>query len=237
MQSFTMRLDKPPFNDPAVREALKYAVDRQEMVDVAHHGYADIGNDLYGLGAPMYNSDLPQRSYDPERARSILRRAGKEDLRVRLDTSTVTPGMLESATLFVEQAKAAGITVELNKGPADSYWNTKWKNSAFSHSGWGTYALDWFYAQTLISTTVRNETSWYRPDWDARYHAARATMDPQLRTQRYADLQHELWADGGYIAHSFSDWIDGADSKVGGLRGSPAAADGWGSYRDVWLGS
>ncbi|UQA90700.1 ABC transporter substrate-binding protein [Streptomyces halobius] len=237
MQSFNMMVDQKPFTDPHVREALKLAVDRQEIVDTAYSGYADVGNDLYGLGAPLYNDDLPQRRYDPDKAKSLLRKAGKERLTVTLHTSDVTPGMLEAATLYAEQAKRAGITIKLEKSPADSYWSEVWAKKPFAQSGWGNYALDWFYGQTLLSTSDSNETGWRRRDWDKRFFAARATMDPGLRAQRYADLQQELWQDGGYIIHSFVKWIDGAHHKVGGVRGAPPASDGWGSYRDVWLGA
>jgi len=237
MQSLAMRMDTAPYNDPDVRQALQYAVDRQEIVDTVYSGYADIGNDMYGLGSPMYNSDLPQRSYDPERAKRLLRRAGKEDLHVTLHTSDVTPGWPESAALFAEQAKAAGITVELRKSAADSYWTSVWGTEPFVHAGWGTYSLDWFFGQAIVSNAENNETAWRRPGWDQRYYTARGTMDPQLRAQRYADLQHELWAEGGYVGYAFMQWIDGAASNVGGLRTGPAGAGSWGDYRDVWLGA
>ncbi|MBP2331009.1 peptide/nickel transport system substrate-binding protein [Kibdelosporangium banguiense] len=236
MQSFNMMVTAEPFTDPAVREALKLSVDRREIVDTVYAGYADVGNDLYGLGAPLYASDLPQRAYDPDRARSLLRAAGKEGLSVTLHTSDVTPGMLQAATLYAEQVKRAGITINLQQVPADSYWSTAWAKQPFTQSGWGNYALDWFYGQTVLSSAESNETAWRRPDWDQRYFQARATMDPGLRAQRYGELQRELWTDGGYIIHSFVKWIDGAHPRVGGLRGAPPASDGWGNYREIWLG-
>ena len=236
MECFTMRIDKAPFTDPAVREAMKMAVDRREIVDTVFAGYADVGNDLYGLGAPLYNDELPQRTYDPDEARALLRKAGHEDLTVTLYTSEVSPGMLEAATLYVEQAKRAGITIELQTVPADSYWSTVWAKKPLAQSGWGNYALDWFYGQTVVSTAESNETGWRRPAWDKRFIQARATMDERVRAERYAELQRELWADSGYIIHSFSKWMDGLHPRVGGLRRSPAASDGWGNYREVWLG-
>lgn len=237
MQSFNMLIDREPFTDPAVREAMKLAVDRREIVDTVYSGYAEVGNDLYGLGAPLYHDELPQRDYDPDRARSLLRKAGRDGLSVTLHTSDVTPGMLEAATLYAQQAKRAGITIRLEKVPADSYWTNVWAKKPFMQSGWGNYALDWFYGQTMLSSAQPNETGWHRPGWDKRFVTARATMDADLRARRYAELQAELWRDGGHIIHSFTKWIDGASHRVGGLRGAPAASDGWGDYRDVWLGA
>ncbi|GGM50501.1 peptide ABC transporter substrate-binding protein [Longimycelium tulufanense] len=235
--AFNMLIDREPFTDPAVREAIKLSVDRQEIVDTVFAGYGEVGNDLYGKGAPLYNDDLPQRAYDPDKARALLRKAGKEDLRVTLHTSDVTPGFVEAATLFVEHAKRAGITVELAKSPADSYWTEVWTKQPFTQTGWGNYSLDWFFGQALVSESGQNETAWRRPDWDRRFFQARATMDPALRKERYAELQRELWDEGGYVVHSFAKWIDGASPRVGGLRGATVSSDRWGSYREVWLAS
>ncbi|MGH3451065.1 MAG: ABC transporter substrate-binding protein [Haloechinothrix sp.] len=235
MQAFNMLIDRKPFDDPRVRDALKLSVDRQAIVDTAYFGYAEIGNDIYGKGAPMYNDTLPQRAYDPDRARALLKQAGQEDLPVTLHTSEVTPGFVEAAVLFAEHAKKAGIKVKVSKSAADSYWSDIYLKQPFTQTGWGNYALEWFFGQALTSDAPSNETAWRRPEWDQRFRIARATMDATLRRQRYLDLQREVWAEGGYIIHSYAKWLDGVSPRVHGFQGATVSSDDWCSYRDVWM--
>lgn len=234
--AFNMLTDREPFTDPRVREALKLSVDRQAIVDSVFYGYGEVGNDLYGKGAPMYAKGIEQRRYDPRRARALLRAAGRENLEVTLHTSEATPGFVESALLFAEHAKKAGITVRVSKSAADSYWTDVYLKQPFTQTGWGSYALEWFYGQALTSHAPSNETAWKRPAWDRRFTEARGTMDSALRARRYERLQQELWADGGYIIHSYAKWLDGVSPRVGGFTPATVASDDWCSYRDVWLG-
>lgn len=234
-QAFIVMTDQAPFDDNDVRLALKYGVDRQALVDTVFFGYGEVGNDLYGKGAPFYHDQLPQRTYDPERARSLLRKAGREGLELTLFTSDPTPGMLEAATLFAEQAKESGLRIKLHKSPRDSYWSTVYLKVPFAQTNWGSYSLDWFYAQTVLSTSPSNETGWRRPDFDRRFAEVRATMDPALKRERYFALQEALHHEGGYVIHSFAKWLDGLGPTVRGVEGTTVASNDWCSYRNAWV--
>ena len=48
--------------------------------------------------------------------KSLLKAAGREGLTITLWSSAAAPGMLNSATVFAQQAKAAGVTVNVNNG-------------------------------------------------------------------------------------------------------------------------
>ncbi|PKZ65432.1 ABC transporter substrate-binding protein [Gordonia terrae] len=234
MSSFTMRTDLAPFDDPRVREALKLSVDRQAMVDKVYYGFAEVGNDLYGKGAPFY-ADMPQRAYDPERARRLLREAGKENLVVTLHTADVSPGQLASATLFAEQAKAAGITVNLAVEPGDTYFSQVVGSKPFTQSGWWNYSLDYFYGQTLTSDAPANATAWRRPAWDATFAQARAEMDPDRRGELYREMQDELWNDSGYLIHSFALQPTGVRNTVQGITDGVPGTGQWASFTGTWL--
>ena len=114
---FTMRVDAAPFSDVRVRQALRLIVDRQQMIDQALNGFGILGNDLYSPFDPAYAKDLPQRMQDIDQAKSLLKQAGQENLAVELVTSTaVGAGAVESANLFVEQARQAGVAVQTDQG-------------------------------------------------------------------------------------------------------------------------
>lgn len=235
MSAFQMRVDTPPFDDPRVREAMRLAVDRKALVDAVYYGYAEVGNDIYGKGAPFYHDGLPQRAYDPQRARELLRAAGKENLTVTLPTADGMPGMVESATLFAEQAKAAGITIRLESVPADTYFTQVSGKAPLSQVGWWNYSLDYFYGQTMTSTSPSNGTGWKRPGWDATFAQARAAMDPGRRAELYRTLQEELWKEGGYILFGFAKSPDAVKRTVRGVPAGVPGTDDWANYAGAWL--
>ncbi|MFC8047211.1 ABC transporter substrate-binding protein [Nocardia sp. NPDC057353] len=235
MGAFQMRVDMAPFDDVRVRQAMRLAVDRQAMADALYYGYGEVGNDLYGKGAPFYHDRLPQRQYDPERARALLREAGKENLTVTLPTADGLPGQVEAATLFAEHAAKAGITIRLESVPADTYFSQVSGEQPLTQVGWWNYSLDYFYGQTATSASPSNGTGWRRPEWDATFAAARAAMDPARRAALYAELQEELWNEGGLILHSFAKRPDAARAKVGGLRDGVPGTDDWANYATTWL--
>ena len=118
MTPITMAVDLPPFDDVRVRQAFRLIVDRPQLVNVAQSGFGSIGNDLFGKGQEFYPADLPQREADIEQAKSLLKQAGAENLKVTLYSSTVVAGMLESANAFAQQAKEAGVTINVNNWTA-----------------------------------------------------------------------------------------------------------------------
>lgn len=236
MSAFQMRLDRAPFDDVRVRQALRLAIDREEIVEKVHLGYGEIGNDLYGKGAPHYASDLPQRTYDPTEARRLLKEAGKEDLRVDLHVAD-SSGMIETATLFKQHAAEAGITIDLVVSPADTYFPEVGGKEAFTYTGWWNYSLDYYYGQTTTSGAPGNDTGWERPEWDRTFAEARGALDEGRRNELYAELQEELWEEGGQIIHSFAKAPDGATTAVHGVPAGVPGTDDWASYRAAWLSS
>nr|NIS43658.1 peptide ABC transporter substrate-binding protein [Desulfuromonadales bacterium] len=61
--TFPMRTDTAPFDDVNVRLALKYAVDREALLQTVLKGFGQLGNDTPIAPANRYfNSDMPQRA-------------------------------------------------------------------------------------------------------------------------------------------------------------------------------
>ena len=83
---YTIPMDtrKAPFDDNNVRQALKYAINREEMVEKILFGYGSVGNDIpIGPGQLYYNTELEQKTYDPDKAKWHLKEAGMDSLSVR----------------------------------------------------------------------------------------------------------------------------------------------------------
>jgi peptide/nickel transport system substrate-binding protein len=219
-----MAVDLPPFQDNRVREAFRLMVNREQMVQNALGGRGRIGNDLPTPFDPDYAASLPQRPYDPDKARSLLKAAGQENLTVSLYTADAGPAMLESATLFAEQAKAAGVTVQLDKVPEDQYYSDggKFLKAAFSQDTWSFRTLPNALADAYVSAAPFNESHWRRPEWDALVRQAEQTLDPQKRKMLWFDIQKELWDQGGFIIWGFINNLDAVSSRLKGLKSSVA---------------
>src|SRR4029077_2940229 len=73
----TVFLDQDPFKDNRVRLALKLLADRPQLVSNALGGYGIVGNDVQNNFDPdkATTKDIPQRLYDPEQAKSLLKAA------------------------------------------------------------------------------------------------------------------------------------------------------------------
>ena len=110
-----MRTDTPPFDDNNVRLALKYAVDREALVQTILRGHGAIGNDHpISPATAYYASDLEQRVYDPDKAMFHLKQAGLTSLTVDLSAADAAfAGAVDAAVLYKEHAKEAGITINV----------------------------------------------------------------------------------------------------------------------------
>ena len=232
--NFTMRLDTPPFDDPKVREAFRLSIDRQKELDTIFLGNGVIGNDLHGIAYPSYNKDLPQRQYDPEKAKSLLAEAGHGD---GLDVELITGLFVPDATIFAEQAKASGINIKLKRVTPDEVYNTDlyYLKAPFGETSWGADSFEFIAPQGLFSNAPYNETAWKRPDWDKRFKDAAGTLDEAGRNEIYWALQEELYNEGGYIIYNFGDTPYAAQTNVMGLIPRPGFVYGEYHFELLWL--
>jgi ABC-type transport system substrate-binding protein len=129
-----MLCDMDPYTDQNVRNAMKHIVNRQELLDKIFFGYGQLGNDN-PVGPANYfratEDELPQREYDPEKAKYYLKQAGMSSLSVKFHAAdTGFSGSVDAGALMRESAKAAGIDIEVVREPNDGYWSNVWMNKA-----------------------------------------------------------------------------------------------------------
>lgn len=191
---------------------------------------------MYAPLDPCYPTDIPQRTQDIAKAKKLLAEAGKSNLTVELVTSPAAAGFVEAATVFTEQAKAAGVTVKINRVDPGVFYGDgylKW-----------TFAQDFWFSRNYLSQAANsglpgapyNETHWDNPKWNALIKQAMATLDETKRCALIAQAQKMEHDEGGYILWGFPNNLDAHSIRVHGLRpdksGVPLMYYG---FRSVWL--
>jgi peptide/nickel transport system substrate-binding protein len=231
---FYMQMNVAPFNSADVRQALRLSVDRKASVETALSGFGEVGNDLFGLGAPLYDSSIDQRPYDPEQAKALLRKAGAEGLSVTLNTMPGTVGNLESSQAFAEQAAASGITVNVKNWDVGKFWANIYNQVPFAQTYWN-FPPEIMIPLALVPKSPYNETHFSNPQFAKRYAEAEATVDFTKRKAIYGDLQRMQWDDSGYIIWGFIKFTDATSVRVRGIVEHPYFNLGAFQFRTWWL--
>ncbi len=128
--SFDMDTRVAPFDNPDVRLALKYALDRDDIIEKVFLGEGRKGNDNPVSQIQKFWHQMPQRDYSIEKAKEHLAKAGQETLTVDLHVAeNAFAGAIEAAVLYAEHAAPAGITINVVREAADGYWENVWLKS------------------------------------------------------------------------------------------------------------
>ncbi len=210
-----------PFASNKVREALKLLIDRKQVVENALDGHGRIGNDIPTITDPTYPSGLEQREFDPEKAKSLLKEAGKEGLDVSLATAEVYTGIFATTTLFAADAQAGGVTINLDKKPAGTYFDTTWTKVPFGVTYFGPRTAYGFTNETLLADAAQPETKWKNPAFFKLTEEIKKEGNEKLRNEMLTQMQEIVWSEGGYIIPSFPNFIAGAAKKVQSVPTSP----------------
>ena len=236
---FPMQCDAAPFNDVNVRLALKYAIDREEMVEKVLRGHGSVGNDHpIGPAYRFHDASLEQRAFDPDRAKFHLKEAGLSSLDVQLQTSSAAfSGAVDAAVLFQQSAAKVGINIDVKTEPADGYWSNVWLKSPFCMSYWnGRPTEDWMFSMVYASGASWNESHWENERFNTLLKSARVELDEDKRAAMYAEMQALCRDDAGEIIPMFSNFIDGKSDKIRhGKLANNRFLDGWKVVERWWM--
>ncbi len=231
MQAVALKIDRPPFNDPRLQQAILSGVDRQGLLDVALSGHGQVGNDLFGKGLKYYPQDLAQRERDLDLARGLLRQAAADGLEFELMTSAADPYFESAATLIAQQLGEIGIRATPRIGPAETYFSDIKKSGVAAHTRTATLPLTTFMAQRMRGDAGANNYTGYRsPEFDALFTRAMSTADEAERARLLTDAQRLTRDNSGLLVWGFSDWNVAVSSAVSGIRAAPPNSLDWARF-------
>ncbi len=212
---FTMRVDQTPFSDVNVRQALRLLVNRPQLISSALDGYAVPASDVFSPYDPDFDTAL-HRQQDIAQAKFLLKKAGQQNLTVQLVTSAVATGTVAMATVLQQQAKAAGVTINLKTVDPTTFFGPNYLHWTFSQDFYNYSPYLAQVAQSMLPTSPFNETHWHLPRYISLYQQANATANTATRKAIENELQMIDFTEGGYIIPAFIDALDAYSTKITG---------------------
>jgi peptide/nickel transport system substrate-binding protein len=207
---FIAHCNTAPFDNNDVRLALKYAMNREEMVQRILMGYGSVGNDTpINKAYPLF-SEAEQRPYDPDKAAFHFKKSG-HDGPILLRTSDVAfPGAVDAAQLYQQPFST-------------SYWG-------------GRPTQDQMFSTAYYSKADWNDTRFFNEKFDQMLIQARAELDRDKRVKLYADMNTIVRDEGGVIVPMFNDFIDATGPQVEGwVEDSSGELSGGYALSRCWL--
>lgn len=197
--------------DLRVRQALKYAIDRHQIVKEVFFGNALASADIpIPPGDAYYPKTIEPFPYDPEKARSLLKRAGYRDgVNGVLLTSAVAAGMVEIAQVIQQQSKSAGINLSVRQLPVGTYYNQA-PGKPYFIDYWlrehVSLMLPQMYGPTAPDTS--NESRFANPTVTKLIVRAQSTFDLAKQKQTYDDIFNIVNQTSGQMipCHVDSGW-------------------------------
>ncbi len=216
--TYPMDVRVAPFDNNDVRMALKLGIDREAFVKTVLRGYGTLGNDHpIGSSQNYYAASLPQRKYDPEKAKWYLKKAGQTGLKVDLSVSDAAfTGAVDASQLYAESLKKAGVTLNLKRASSDGYWSNTWMKVPWSSSYWsGRPTADWMFTIAYAAGGNWTETFWNNARFEELLVAGRVELDEAKRGAIYQEMQAITRNEGGSVIPCFANNVDAASDKLG----------------------
>lgn len=100
--------------DVKVRQAMLYAIDRQQILEELLNGHGEIADGFLSSASPFYDDSLTPISYDPEKAKALLEEAGWDGSQtIRFYVNSGDSTFVNAASIIVAEWAAVGIKAEI----------------------------------------------------------------------------------------------------------------------------
>lgn len=233
-----MRRDSSPGSNPDFVLAMKYLFNREQLLKSIQLGRGVVANDQpIATSNRFYFKGLPQRPYDPEKAKWHLQKANLGSAAIPVVASPAATNSVEMALVMQYAAKQIGLNLDVKRMPADGYWSTHWMKHPV---GFGNVnarpSADLALTLFFKSDAPWNEAGWKNEKFDQLLVAARGEVDQAKRAQMYADMQVLVSNEGGIGIPMFISSLDGHNGKLKGLSQIPISGMMGSSFAEhVWL--
>jgi peptide/nickel transport system substrate-binding protein len=206
--SLILQIDNgmPPFDNKLARQALLYATDKESIFELGffRSGWLSPTNSSLVPNHWAFNSNLPERGYDVEKARELFREAGvQEGHTLKYNTIAGRQGWKIQGEILQQSLEECGIELEIHAkeladwaaltGPGLHYQD--WINPNGNERAWDPSQQLKGYSCSEAETGVY----YCNPEVDELLAQGVATFDQEQRKQIYGRVQEILWEDVPWI--------------------------------------
>jgi len=216
-RGLVFRTDIEPFTDVRVRQAVRKAANREELVKLIMGGAATVACDTPVKPDDQYRAEIkcPQ---DIAGAKKLLAEAGYPNgIDVEVYVATLEPTWPILAEAYQQQAAEAGIRVTIKQVPSDGYWSDTWMQKTVSATRWNERPADSALHEIYLSTAKWNESYYKDADFDALLGKARRELNFEKRKALYVQAQEHLYETAGTLIPYHVSKLYAMSSRVSGI--------------------
>ena len=220
----------PPFDNPKVREAIMYAIDRQTLIDKLYSGTGVPAKGILAPGSAGYNPNLPGFPYDPEKAKALLKEAGFENgFDMSIYQTVDSPSTLKINEALQAMLGEVGIRVKIEQMD-DAAWSGTRKEGKL-----GSYVTSWsadyndpdnfIYTFFAPKNSVARSWNYENKDVQDKLEQARSMTDMAARYKLYQEIEDQIVnKDFAFVPLFHLQHLFAVDPKVKNFK---ASWNGW----------
>lgn len=233
MRYVTLNTNYEPLSDVRVRQALNYAFDQDEYVNVMYSGAATPATSVLPAIVPGYKEQTPYAT-DLEKAKSLLEEAGYADgfeVTIIGDNSTQeTKGM----TFVMQQLQQIGVTV--NVQPNEAATNAELAAASEDETTLQMWYVNWSqsdadgFMRSLLSTAMTpptgyNTAFWKNSEFDAELEAGNAAPTEDEQNEHYGKCQDIVWPECPWLYLASDNTLLSYKAYLNGVKYVPQGID------------
>lgn len=233
MRYVTLNTNYEPLSDVRVRQALNYAFDQDEYVNVMYSGAATPATSVLPAIVPGYKEQTPFAT-DLDKAKSLLEEAGYPDgfeVTIIGDNSTQeTKGM----TFVMQQLEQIGVTV--NVQPNEAATNAEIAAASEDETTLQMWYVNWSqsdadgFMRSLLSTAMTpptgyNTAFWKNSEFDSELEAGNAAPTEDEQNEHYGNCQDIVWPECPWLYLASDNTLLSYKAYLNGIKYVPQGID------------
>lgn len=198
VQAMYLNNAEKPFDDVRVRQALSYAVDKQQIIDLAFDGYGSpIGSSMYPAFGKYFDDSLTNYyTHDVEKAKSLLAEAGYPDgFEMTITVPSNYKPHMDTAEVLVQQLAEVGVKATIQPIEWESWVSDVYAGRQFQATVVGVDASN-MTARALLerftSDYGKNFINYNSAEYDALFQQVLTTYDDAAQTALYKEMEADL---------------------------------------------
>jgi peptide/nickel transport system substrate-binding protein len=225
-RELSMRNDLAPFNDPRVRQAVGWALDRKGMVSALLAGYGTVANDYpFGPRFPSTDTSVAQRSQDIAKAKQLLAAAGHSSGISTTMKTEIYEEVPQLAQAIAADCAKAGINIKVDTEQQSAYYgkatfgNSDWLDGTMSLVDYGDRGVpNVFLEAPLTSKGPWNAARFHNSTYDGLVKQYVAALDLSSQRTIAGKIENLLLQETPVVYPYWLDGLTASTPSVGGLN-------------------